>query len=156
MSPKNQVEPRECAAQLDVQLLAIGKVLDTRWVASSVRTIRAVWETFPGLHKHFVTYASDPLRDGRVYSGLASQLATREFVQNLVMMYDALEELADLSLELQKRCITIPVAHRAIARQVMVFYAICGRAGPHLKIIDEAMIIMLPYSRELLCTVAKM
>ena len=90
-----------------------------------------------------MTSASDSLRDGReraVYSGLASRLATREFVPNLAIMYYALEELADLSLELQKRCITIPVAHRSIARQVMVFDAMCGRAGHHLKIIDAAMI----------------
>ena len=30
-------------------------------------------------------------------------------------------------------------SHRAIARQVMVFYALCGTSGPHLKIIDEAL-----------------
>lgn len=45
-SPKNQVELRQCATELDVQLLYIGKMLDTRWVASSLRTVRAVWQSF--------------------------------------------------------------------------------------------------------------
>jgi hypothetical protein len=38
-------------------------------------------------------------------------------------MLDALEELADLSLALQKADITLPVAHRLISRQVEVFLA---------------------------------
>jgi hypothetical protein len=139
MSPKNQVELRACAAQLDVQLLTIGKMLDTRWVASSVRTVKAVWDSYPALHKHFVTAAQDPLRDAKekaVYLGLAERLSSRKFVQNLALMYDALEELADLSLEVQRRNITLPVAHRAISRQVLVFEALCEKSGSHLKIVD--------------------
>ena len=38
-------------------------------------------------------------------------------------MYDALEELADLSLALQKADITLPVANRLISRQIEVFNA---------------------------------
>jgi hypothetical protein len=36
-SNKNRVELKECADALDVQLCKIGRVLDTRWVASSLR-----------------------------------------------------------------------------------------------------------------------
>jgi len=36
-------------------------------------------------------------------------------------MFDVLEELADLSLALQKASVTLPVANRLIARQVEVF-----------------------------------
>lgn len=139
MSPKNQVELRECAAQLDVQLLTIGKMLDTRWVASSVRTVKAVWESYPALRKHFVTAAQDHRRDAKekaVYLGLAERLSSREFVQNLALMYDALQELAELSLELQRRNVTLPIAHRAISRQVMVFDALCEKSGPHLQLVD--------------------
>ena len=55
------------------------------------------------------------------------------------MMYDALEELSALSLEVQKRGITLPVAHRAIARQIMVVDALCEKSGPHLTIVDEVL-----------------
>ena len=54
-------------------------------------------------------------------------------------MYDALTELADLSLELQKRSVTIPVAHRAIGRQVAVFEAMCSKPGPRLQEVDDAL-----------------
>jgi len=143
MSPKNQVELRDCAAQLDVQLLSIGKMLDTRWVASSVRTVRAVWESFPALYKHFDNASHDPLRDARErakYAGLAKRISSRAFVQNLGLMFDALQELAELSLEVQRRSITIPIAHRAIGRQVIVFEAMCERSGPHLKIVDDVLL----------------
>ena len=63
MSPKNKVELRVCAAALKVQLLTIGKVLHTRRrVASSVRTVRAVWESFPALYSHFKSASTDVLR----------------------------------------------------------------------------------------------
>jgi len=142
MSPKNKVELRVCAAELEVQLLTIGKVLDTRWVASSLRTVRAVWESFPALYNHFKEASNDARRDERErrkYSGLATRLSSKQFVQNLGLMCDALTELADLSLEVQKRSITIPVAHRAISRQVAVFEAMCWKSGPRLQEVDNAM-----------------
>ena len=60
-------------------------------------------------------------------------------VASLYRIYDALEELSELSLEVQKRGIALPVAHRAIARQIMVFDALCEKSGPHLTIVDEVL-----------------
>ena len=141
MSPKNMNELRLCASELDVQFLRIGRVLDTRWVASSLRTVRAVYESFPALHSHFQAASTDALRDGRErskYAGLAARLSSKQFVQNLALMLDALTELVDLSLEVQKRSVTIPIAHRAISRQVAVFEAMCSKPGPHLQEADNA------------------
>jgi hypothetical protein len=142
MSPKNKIELRGCAAELETQLLTIGKVLDTRWVASSLRTVQAVWQSYPALFSHFTKASLDVQRDDRdrrKYSGLATRLSSQQFVQNLGIMFDALTELAELSLEVQKRSITIPVAHRAICRQVAVFEAMCSKSGPHLQEVDNAL-----------------
>lgn len=100
MSPINKIELRVCAAVLEVQLLTIGKVLDTRWVAYSVRTVQAVCEPFPVLYSHLKTASTDVLRnDGerRICSGLDMRLSSEQFVQNLGLMFDALTKLADLS-----------------------------------------------------------
>lgn len=143
MSPKNKFELRQCAAQIDVQLLSIGKMLDTRWVASSVRTVRAVWQSFAALHKHFVCASQDTFRDSKeraVYSGLAQRLSCRNFISNLAVMFDALQELAELSLELQKRDVTLPAAHRAVSRQMLVFEAMCNEPGPHLKLVNASIV----------------
>ena len=137
-SSKNQAELRQCAIEVDVQLLHIGKVLDTRWVASSVRTVRAVWQSFAALHRHFTQASEDPKRDSReraVYNGLAQRLCCCNFVSNLALMYDALEELSELSMELQKRDVTLSAAHRAVSRQIMVFDAMRKELGPHLKFV---------------------
>ena len=40
-SPKNQNELRQAAANLETQLLKIGRILSVRWVASSRRTVNA-------------------------------------------------------------------------------------------------------------------
>ena len=115
-----------------MQLYSIGKVLDTRWVSSSLRAVKAVWDSFPALHNHFSIASQDPSRDGRekaTYSGLAKQLATKEFVKNLALMFDALDELSQLSLELQKRDITVLAAHSCISRQVRVLDAMSDKPG---------------------------
>jgi len=63
-SPKNQAELRQCASDLEVQLLSIGiQVLDTRWVASSLRTVRAIWHSYAALYNHFLSASKDTKRD---------------------------------------------------------------------------------------------
>lgn len=123
-SNKNRMELRECACSVDVQLCKIGRILDTRWVASSFRTVEAVWNNYPALHRHFKAASEDPSRDGitkQTYNGLALRLSSRAFVNNLGMMCDALQELSELSLELQKRDTTIISSHKAICRAVKSF-----------------------------------
>jgi len=55
------------------------------------------------------------------FAGMKKKWENPNFIQNLGLMFDALEELADLSLALQKASVTLPVANRLIARQVEVF-----------------------------------
>ncbi|XP_060767543.1 E3 SUMO-protein ligase KIAA1586-like [Neoarius graeffei] len=133
-SNKNRAELKECADGLDIQLCKIGRVLDTRWVASSLRTVEAVWRNYPALYRHFTQAAQDPTRDGATqesYNGLAKRLTSHPFVNNLGVMYDALQELSELSLELQKRDCNIIMSYKAICRQIRVFEAMSERPGRH-------------------------
>lgn len=41
-SPKNQYGLKSCAKELDLKFLSIGHILNTRWVASSLRSDKAV------------------------------------------------------------------------------------------------------------------
>jgi hypothetical protein len=126
VSPKAQRELSECANQLDVQLLRIGRVLNVRWVASSCRTVKAVWESYLALYAHFRNKADDRSLDGKErskFSGMASKLANPSFIKNLGLLYDALEELGDLSLALQKSNVNIFSANKLIARQAKLFVA---------------------------------
>lgn len=126
MSPKLQRELTECAGELDVQLNRIGRVLDVRWSASSCRTVRAVWRSYEALHGHFSSKVQDAdldSKDKAKFSGMVRKMENGNFIQNLGLMLDALEELADLSLALQKADITLPAANKLIARQVQVFSA---------------------------------
>uniref|UniRef100_A0A3B3CDZ6 DUF4371 domain-containing protein n=1 Tax=Oryzias melastigma TaxID=30732 RepID=A0A3B3CDZ6_ORYME len=86
-SPKNQRELTESALSVGQRLLVIGRVLSVRWVASSERTVKAVWESYQPLAK---------------YKGLHDILTSVSFVANLGVMYDALSELSDLSRMLQR------------------------------------------------------
>ena len=82
----------------------IGKILDVRWVASSFRAVKAVWNSYPVLYSHFCKSACDPDFGSKAraeYSGLTKQLASSTFLRNLALMYDALQEIADLSESLQ-------------------------------------------------------
>ena len=98
MSPKLHRELTECASELEVQLNKIGCVLDVRWVASSCRTVRAVWRSYEALHSHFSSKVIDSTLDSKEkskFTGMMKKMENPFFVTNL--MLDALEELADLS-----------------------------------------------------------
>ncbi|KAL1249596.1 hypothetical protein QQF64_020601 [Cirrhinus molitorella] len=140
-SNKNRIELKKCAYELDINLGRIGRVLDNRWVASSFRSVEAVWKNYPALYNHLSQAAEDFSRDSVTragYSGLAKRLSSYSFVQNLGLMYDALQELSELSLELQKQDCTIIAAHRAICREARVFEAMSVRPGCHSQISQNA------------------
>ncbi len=136
-SNKNRMELKEAADSLDIQLCKLGWVLDNRWVASSFRTVEAVWRNYPALHKHLTHAAEDASRDSTTresYNGLVKRLSSYAFVNNLGLMHDALQELSELSLELQKRDCTIIMAHKAICRQIRVFEAMSQWPGRYSQV----------------------
>lgn len=132
-SPKNQRELQECCEALHIQCLSIGRMLGTRWVASSLRTVRAVWNGYSAIVRHVEQAACDSSRDSKErsqYAGLARKLTTVQFVHNLGIMYDALTELADVSLMLQKKDMSLPNAHNILTRQLRVFMYMADNDGP--------------------------
>ena len=71
-----------------------------RWVASKQR---GLWIQYAALHHHFNRASADSARDTKeksMYRGLKTRLTLTEFVMNMSIMYDALTELAEVSLEL--------------------------------------------------------
>ncbi|KAG5857213.1 hypothetical protein ANANG_G00016810 [Anguilla anguilla] len=92
-SNKNQRELFESAAEVGTQVLKIGRILDVRWVASSFRTVRAVWTSFTALVRHFEKASNDEHRtstERQTYRGLQSP----EFLCDLGLMCDTLHELS--------------------------------------------------------------
>ena len=62
-------------------------------------------------------------REKSKFAGLARKFESPIFVKNLGLMLDALEELSDLSLALQRADITLSVATKLISKQVLLFTA---------------------------------
>jgi len=58
-SNKNSRELLEAAQEVGSQVLKIGRVLSTRWVASSFRSVQAVWRSYEALNRHFENAAED-------------------------------------------------------------------------------------------------
>lgn len=140
-SPKNQRELGQCAQEVGQRLLMIGRVLSIRWVASSERSVRAVWQNYRVLHDHFCKAANDTSRDTRdraKYKGLDDVLTSVAFVSNLGLMYDALTELSDLSRQLQKREMTLPEADGLLSRVIRVFESMISIPGSHVTTVHAA------------------
>jgi hypothetical protein len=135
-SPKAKRELDVCAAELGSVVYKIGRVLDVRWSASSCRTVRAVWRSYESLHRHFLTASTDLLNDSKdraMYIGLLKKLTNPVFLKNLALLYDALEELSDLSEGLQKADISMAAANRKIQRQIDVFSSRKENPGCYYK-----------------------
>ena len=138
-SPKNKMELQNAAQSLETELLKIGKMLDTWWVASSYRAVSAVMKSYAALAEHFKSASRDSKRDGREktkYLGMLSYLTSKSFVLNLSLMADALQELSALSLDLQSRQMTFVRAHKRIKIVIAVFLARKYKPG---KFLDEAL-----------------
>ena len=130
-SAKNTRLLQEAAEELNMQVLKIGQIFTIRWVASSFRTVKAVWNNYPALASHFKTASEDPSRndtDRKKYLGLHKQLSNAGFVADLACMKDMLRELQALSLRLQQRDIDLVCASRRIQQCIDVLYATkeCG------------------------------
>ena len=116
-SPKRCRELHEIAEDLEMQVKKIGKIFSIRWVASSYRTVNAVWSNYPALHRHFQEVSTSPdtkSAERYTYKGLANKLATTEFVEDLALLKDCLGQLSILSLNLQNEQTTYDMASRNI------------------------------------------
>ncbi|XP_041845659.1 E3 SUMO-protein ligase KIAA1586-like [Melanotaenia boesemani] len=123
VSNKNERELVNAAAEVGSQLLRIGRILDVRWVASSFRTVRAVWTSLGALVQHFKNACSDEIRstkERQMYRGLLNRVQSPEFICDLGLMYDTLHELSVLSQELQSRSITLLRAEHLLKRSIRV------------------------------------
>ncbi|KAJ1082028.1 hypothetical protein NDU88_002200 [Pleurodeles waltl] len=140
-SPKNQRELRQCAKEIEQRFLVIGRVLSIRWVASSERSVKAVWQSFSSLHQHFSKAAVDQQRDARdraKYAGLDNILTSCSFFKNVGIMLDALAELSDFSRQLQRNDTTLPDAEKLLKRAVRVFESMVNTPGPYTEEAMEA------------------
>ncbi|KAL4121579.1 hypothetical protein QTP88_014066 [Uroleucon formosanum] len=140
-SPKNMRRLKECTESLEQRILKIGKIFTIRWMASSYRTVRAVWNNFAVLHKHFLEASLDNTRDTKKiskYSGLNKMLTFNEFILHLGILLDALQELSDLSLQLQNRDLSLASVHTIIERTIRVIDSIFETQGPKLKEVNLA------------------
>lgn len=123
-SPKNSRELRSCATLLDTEILKIGRVLSTRWVASSFRSVSAVWTSYEALVQHFKEASNDPSRDSKdksTFSGLLNKITETNFILDLGLMADALQELSELSEALQHRNADLNYANRKLLITVGLF-----------------------------------
>ena len=140
-SPKAQRELEDSCKDLHERCLTIGRILNTSWVASSLRTVVAVWKQYEALYNHLAEAASDTSRTQREraqYAGLKTKISTNEFVLNLGVLRDALDELADVSLQLQKEDMTLPRAHALVSRQVRVFWSMVDKPGKYARETSDA------------------
>ena len=123
-SPKNSRELHLCAELLGAELLKIGRILITQWVSSSLRTVLAVWNNFESLVYHFEEAMHDPTRDKNdkcTYDDLKRKSTSTEFLLDLGFMCDALQELSELSLDLQDRHMYLYKPNKKIKMLVQVF-----------------------------------
>jgi len=131
-SPKNQRELGEVAADTETQLLHITAIFDVRWVASSFRSVRAVWRNFPALHDHFRNASLDLTRtstERAKFAGLLKKLTTVSFLTDLATMKDVLRELSSLSLKLQSRTCNIVTGFSEIDSTITVLKAMKTAGG---------------------------
>ena len=99
-SPKLLRQLHEISEELDITVKKIGWVFTIRWVASSYRTVKALWHNHQALYIHFKRSSEKPSlkkADQQQFKGFAGKLSTTSFVEDLTLLKDCLAQLATLS-----------------------------------------------------------
>ena len=125
-----------CSSNLDKRLKKVSKIFTIRLVSSSLRTVKAVCDGYSALAKHFSEAKGDNLRESRErakYEGLCKYFTSYQFVKKLGIIHDALTELSELSLYLQRQIITLPEANTQIKRTIKVLVSMCDLPGEYVK-----------------------
>jgi len=84
----------------------------------------------------FTAAADDPDSDAKTRSkmkGLAKHLASVQVVNDIGLMYDILQELSSLSLELQKQAMTLDKAGHLVKRTIRVLESFIDNPSEHLS-----------------------
>lgn len=129
-SSKNARYIQEAATGLNMQILKIGQIFTIRWVASSFRTVKAVWNDYPALAHQFRTAMEDTsLCDTETQRGLHKLLTSTGFLADLACMKDVLRELQNLSLKLQHKQTSLVDASCHIQQTINVLTAMKASGG---------------------------
>lgn len=125
-SNKNQMELNNIANDLELEIIKIGRVLGPRWVACSVRATKAVWKAYPALYNHFSQSNQ---------TGLKLRMENLNFIEDLALMTDLLEELSLLSLALQSQDVTVVKADRLIKRCIRALSILKDSKGKYESLV---------------------
>ena len=109
-SPKLLRQLQEVTKSLDEVVLSVGRMLTTRWVASSHRAVKAVLHNFNALYEHFHAASSDrqiPTHTRNELNGMRLVISSKAFLENLLLMNDVIAELSMLSQVFQRESLTI-------------------------------------------------
>ncbi|XP_044154702.1 E3 SUMO-protein ligase KIAA1586-like [Bufo gargarizans] len=128
VSNKHQLELHNIAADLELEIVKIGRILGPRWVACSARAAKAVWRAYPALYKHFSNYKN--------FLGMKKKMENLCFLKDLALMIEILEELSLLSLALQDRDVSLVKADRLLCRCIRALKNLKENPGKHEVQID--------------------
>ncbi|VVC46057.1 Hypothetical protein CINCED_3A002590 [Cinara cedri] len=93
------------------------------------------WKIFLVFYKNLYTASNDSNRDSKTknkYQGLLKKLASPEFVNDLAIMCDVLQELSNLSTKFQSRTITLIQAEQSIKRCIRVITSFKTNNGNYM------------------------
>ena len=128
-SNKNQMQLYNISKELGLEILKIGRVLGPKWAACSLRSATAVWRAHPALYKYFSTE--------KKHSGMASRLCNKNFLTDLALMIDILQEILLLSTASQARSSSLQRAENLIKRSIRAFEMLKESRGTFEKKIEE-------------------
>ena len=89
-----------------------------RWVTSSFTALSIVWLSSPVLKQHFCNAAKDEIRQSTEKPNFKKCMAyyvQTNFVKNLALMTNVLNELRNVSEALQNRNTILPKAHNLLS-----------------------------------------
>ncbi|KAJ8872613.1 hypothetical protein PR048_026219 [Dryococelus australis] len=119
-SPKNARQLKVCAQTLETQILKGERILSRPQFCSSDNIVAAVRQNYEAMVLHLEEAKEDRTRDKKdreMYEGLLRKISSTEFILDL----ELINELSDVSFDLQERNIDLYKSHSKVKDVVELF-----------------------------------
>ena len=151
VSAKRKRELVGCANDLGIKLLAVKRVVDTRWSMSSRVAIMSLLNNFEALFNHLLEQHNSLLRAVNLFKGkietakhlndkkdltnlkfLVGKMSNPTFVKNLCVLADCLGVLGELSVFLQSRSVPFWMVWDKLVDSINSIRKFVSKPGPEV------------------------
>ena len=140
-SPKRFRELKAVASWMEEHVTKPARANGTRWIEHKIQAVRKMIANYASIHAHLSTFAEtagNPPADKAKARGILNKISQYKFVATLYWVPDVLDEIAKVSLLMQRNDVTVPSLLRKLNTVQQQLNHLATHPGPSCRLLDQA------------------